>query len=159
MTRQERKHALNVAGEFFVAAELTRRGVMASVTYGNAKKADVVAISRQQSFAIVIEVKTTDKEEWVLGSKIPEASDDLWILVQVPDSQPPRYFVATAAELHDAVMRRHEAYLAKYRAKHNKEYPGNGVETVKMSEAKDFEAKWEKVLSRINGIQSANRMS
>jgi len=43
---QARKHAIGMAGEFFVTAELLRRGLLASVSYGNAKKADVVALSK-----------------------------------------------------------------------------------------------------------------
>ena len=51
MKSQQRKYNLSLAGDFFVAAELQRRGVMASVTYGNAKKADVVAFSPKISTA------------------------------------------------------------------------------------------------------------
>lgn len=39
MTAQSRKHTLGLSGEFLVAGELLRRGLHASVTYGNAKKA------------------------------------------------------------------------------------------------------------------------
>jgi hypothetical protein len=43
MSKQAQKYHLSLAGEFFVAAELQRRGVAAAVTYDNAKNADVVA--------------------------------------------------------------------------------------------------------------------
>jgi hypothetical protein len=35
---QSQKHSVGMAGEFFVTAELLRRGLLASVTFGNGKK-------------------------------------------------------------------------------------------------------------------------
>jgi hypothetical protein len=35
MSKQEQKYDLSLPGEFFVAAELQRRGISAAVTYGN----------------------------------------------------------------------------------------------------------------------------
>jgi len=35
MSKQNRKHALGIAGEYFVSAELNRRGIHASMTYGD----------------------------------------------------------------------------------------------------------------------------
>jgi len=37
MSKQAQKYHLSLAGEFYVAAELQRRGISAAVTYGNAK--------------------------------------------------------------------------------------------------------------------------
>ena len=56
---QQQKYSLNLAGEFYVAAELNRRGIFASVTYGAAKNADVLAFDQQSHQTAVIEVKTT----------------------------------------------------------------------------------------------------
>ena len=44
MSKQSTKHKLGLSGEFLVAGELLRRGITAAVTYGNAKKADVIAV-------------------------------------------------------------------------------------------------------------------
>lgn len=59
MKRQEEKYHLSMAGEFFVAAQLQRLGVSASVTYGNAKSADVVAFAKDKDIAVIIEVKSS----------------------------------------------------------------------------------------------------
>jgi hypothetical protein len=56
-SKQEQKYMLSLAGEFLVAGELLRRNMTAAVTYGNAKRADVVAVSGRS--AVPIEVKTT----------------------------------------------------------------------------------------------------
>ncbi len=37
MSKQSRKHLIGFAGEFLVAGDLLRLGVMAALTYGNAK--------------------------------------------------------------------------------------------------------------------------
>ena len=55
--KQAQKHMLGLAGEFLVAGELLRRNITAAVSYGNAKKADVVAMLGRS--AIWLEVKTT----------------------------------------------------------------------------------------------------
>jgi hypothetical protein len=65
MSTQLQKYHLSLAGEFFVAAELQRRGISAAVTYGYAKSADVVAFSMSGEKAVVIEVKSTSQLKWV----------------------------------------------------------------------------------------------
>ncbi len=51
----------NLAGEFLVAAELNRRHILCSVTYGAAKSADVFAFSDDSGRVVRVEVKSTDK--------------------------------------------------------------------------------------------------
>ncbi len=131
--RQSRKHAIGIAGEFLVAGELLRRGIMASVTYGNAKKADVIASN--ESLAVPIEVKSTSAGKWVLGA-LPEASTRVWVLVHLPAdvAQSPEYFVLTSKELRDIVIPNHEAYCRKYLEKHGKLFHGNGVSSITRAE-------------------------
>jgi hypothetical protein len=38
MSTKNRKHTFGIAGEYFVSAELNRRGIHASMTYGNMAK-------------------------------------------------------------------------------------------------------------------------
>jgi hypothetical protein len=97
--KQERKYMLSLAGEFLVAGELLRRNLNAAVTYGNAKKADVVAVSGRS--ACTIEVKTTQQQKWVVGGKVPEPDGSIWVLVYLPDDpQPAEFFILTGFELH-----------------------------------------------------------
>src|SRR5450756_2419270 len=113
--------------EFLVAGELLRRGIMAAVTYGNAKKADVVAIHEGRS--ATIEVKTTSESRWVLGNALPPEGASRWVLVHLPTdlTQSPEYFVLTGTELRGAVQPRHDAYNAAYMAKHGEPYSKLGV--------------------------------
>jgi len=133
MSRQSKKHAIGLAGEFLVAGELQRREIVAAVTYGNAKKADVIAVAGDR--AIVIEVKTTSQPKWTLGNHLPEADSTIWVLVYIPkeDSDSPSYYVLTGKELHRLMLPEHRAYLAKYRKKNGKEFTGKGVYSIKRS--------------------------
>ena len=124
---QQQKYALNLAGEFYVAAELNRRGIFASVTYGAAKNADVLAFDQQSRKTAVIEVKTTasPNRKWITGQhSIDESSISsqlFWVLVLVPVPEDangsPRFFVFTSQELVEKVSENHAAYRARYQEK------------------------------------------
>ncbi len=98
-SEQERKYILGLSGEFLVAGELLQRNVKAAVTYGNAKKADVVAVSGRS--ACPIEVKTTQQSKWNVGNTIPEANQSIWVLVYLPpdEMKPVEFFILTGREL------------------------------------------------------------
>jgi hypothetical protein len=144
------KHTTGMAGEFLVAGELLRRGVMAAVTYGNAKKADVVAFAEGRS--VMLEVKSTSEPKWVLGGTLPADGPTLWVLVYLPAdlTKVPEYFILTGADLRRAVLPRHQKYMDGYRAKHGAEYAGKGVVSVRRSELDPrCLGAWEKVLEAL----------
>lgn len=146
MSKQSQKHTTGLAGEFLVAGELLRRGIMAAVTYGNAKKADVIAINERK--AATLEVKSTSQAKWVLGGQLPAGTSDIWVLVHLPndESASPEYFVLTSTELRELVLPQHEAYNKKYREKHGKEYYANGVVSIQRKLLNDSHRNaWEKV--------------
>lgn len=124
---QEQKYSTGLAGEFLVAGELLRRGFMAAVTYGTAKKADVLVA--HETRAARLEVKSTPGSKWVIGKNLPEPSGAIWVLVYLPPdtSQSPSYFVLTSAELRAILKPEHDAYHARYRAKHGRDYDKKGV--------------------------------
>ena len=84
-----------------------------------------------------------------------EPSEKPWVFVHVPEeeSASPRYFVLTAAELHQVLSKRHHDYLVRYRNKHGKEFSGAGVIKLLMSEAAPFEGKWLKLIRQVHGTQ------
>lgn len=144
-SEQQRKYRISLAGELLVAGELLRRGVTAAVTYGNAKKADVIAVFGNR--AISIEVKTTQKDKWVVGGQTPPASDDIWVFVYLPEDgrKPPKFCVLTAAEMHPILNARDLAYQERYRRKHGVEYSARGVVSLPRSAVEAYEGKWDKV--------------
>ena len=130
MSNQSRKHPTGLAGEFLVAGELLRCGIMTRATYGNAKKADVIVISG--ATVAWLEVKSTSQSKWVLGGELPPGNSSIWVLVYLPqdESASPEYSVLTSAELRRLALQGHEAYNKKYREKHRKEYSSKGVVSV-----------------------------
>lgn len=103
---------------------------MAAVTFGNAKKADVIAVEGDR--ATSLEVKTTFESKWVLGGAVPEDTSSLWVLVHLPtvDTESPEYFILTGErkatrcsprqfELHEAQQR----LFLRPRSVENDEHP------------------------------------
>ena len=60
-----------VAGEYFAAAELSRRGYVASITLRNTKGIDIIATNEEGSKTINIQVKTSGLKTrgWILNKK------------------------------------------------------------------------------------------
>ena len=164
---QEEKIFLNLAGEFAVASELNRRRVLASVTYGASKSADIFATNRDMSRIVRIEVKTTKKQKWPIGEKATRpkssAADVIWVLVLLPEpllgsasddtqrgAHTPRYFVLTAQEIYTAYKWGADEYLASYATRHGKPFDEKrGVPNVLLKNVEQFEGQWEKIVSRL----------
>lgn len=150
MTKQNDKYQLSIAGEFFVAAQLQRLGVSASVTYGNAKRADVVAVSRETGKAVAIEVKSSNKSRWPVGSRVPVSSRQPWVFVHFPTEshEPPEFFVLLQSDLHVLLEPAETSYMQRYREKHGKEYGEDkvGVAAASRKEILQFKDNWKCIL-------------
>jgi len=164
---QEDKIFLNLAGEFAVASELNRRRVLASVTYGASKSADIFATNRDMTRTVRIEVKTTQKRKWPIGVKgtklPPQSADVIWVLVLLPEplvgsatddtqrgAHTPRFFVLTAQEIYAAYKGGADRFLASYQIRHGKPFDeGRGVPNVGLEAVEKFEGQWEKIVSRL----------
>ncbi|MDA1050182.1 MAG: hypothetical protein O3C40_06845 [Planctomycetota bacterium] len=100
------KYHLNLAGEYRVCAELLKRELFATVTYGNKKGADIYAIGSNRR-AAVIEVKASNSNRFVTsfyqkykGLDLPHP--DFWVLYSLrsdPDGLAERFFVLAHEEL------------------------------------------------------------
>ncbi len=87
-----------VAGEYFVAAELTTRGYIASITMRNTRGVDILCSNSDVSKEVGIQVKTnsSSKREWMLNEKAEDyfADNLFYIFVNLnSNKQPPDYFV------------------------------------------------------------------
>ena len=155
---QQQKYSLNLAGEFYVAAELNRRDIFASVTYGAAKNADVLAFDQHSRQTAGIEVKTTARpnKKWITGQHSIDKNSIhaqlFWVLVLVPSweelDNAPRFFVFTSKELVEKVSENHDAYRARYREKHDTPFQDSaGVYSFSLGEAEAMQAEgqWAKI--------------
>jgi hypothetical protein len=145
MNKQSKKLKLSLAGEFLVAGELLRRGITAVVTYGNAKKADVIAVWNDKT--LHIEVKTTSQTKWVIGKSIPENDDTIWILVFIPEDEAksPSYFVLKGSDLNKILLPIYESYNKDYPKKDGKPSERKGVYSVSQQLVEDTLADWSKI--------------
>jgi len=89
-----------MAGVYYVAAELSRLGYIASVTTRNAKAADIVAMNDKTSMTVAIQVKTCDVS----------TSDSYWLLSKGDRQKKPINFVYVFVKLHKD--KAHDFYVA-----------------------------------------------
>ena len=100
------KYYLNLAGEYRVCAELLKRGIFATVTFGNMKGADIIAVGPNRR-AAVIEVKASNSTRFVTGFYQKYKTADVehpafWVLYSVRsdgDAFTERFFVLSHEEL------------------------------------------------------------
>jgi hypothetical protein len=152
MSKQRKKYNLAMCGEYYVAGELHRRGIPASITYGNAKKADVIATSESGESVTVIEVKTTSQTKWVVGQYVPKPSEKIWVFVHVPNdsSFPPSFYILTQSEIADILAPLDAQYRQRYKEKHGVEYGDKpGVCSLKRTQIEGYQGRWEKIADRI----------
>ena len=65
-----------VAGEYFVAAELSRRGYIATLTLRNARGIDIIVADSDSTRSVGIQVKTSQSPgaAWLASKKVEEAT-------------------------------------------------------------------------------------
>jgi hypothetical protein len=83
-----------LAGEFFVAAELLKRGLQTSVTFGNAKQIDLFAHNSQTGKRFNIQVKALRKKNYfpINSAKIEKKQIYVFVLLNKP-GEAVQYFV------------------------------------------------------------------
>lgn len=103
------------AGEFFVAAELERRGLTASVLMRNTKDFDILAINRETNNQYAIQVKTTTKRDWILSKKSEEKVEDnvIYIFVKINGLETPEYHIVPSWIVSETLKKSHQEWLLK----------------------------------------------
>lgn len=98
MNKETSSLLAGVAGEYFVAAELSRRGYIASITLRNTKGIDIVCSNQEATKTVSIQVKTTRESTrtWILDKKAENyrAKNLFYVFVTLNNGKrPPDYFV------------------------------------------------------------------
>lgn len=110
------------AGEHFVAAEINRRGAIATPFSGNMPGIDIIAFdaSRQREVYVQVKTKTKSKFIWhmsVPDKKIREPKDEKEFFVFVDlgtgSTASPGYWIAPRSWVENAVYKGHHAWLKK----------------------------------------------
>lgn len=110
------KQLSGIAGEYYVAAELSRRGMMAAITLRNADSIDILTSLPDNSKQLSIQVKSTqNKRRWLLTQKVENnyADNMFYIFVNIPDDNlsRPEFFVIHSKELADIIKIGHQKWL------------------------------------------------
>ncbi len=89
-----------LAGELFVAAELLKRGLQTSITFGNAKAIDLLAYNPHTERTFTVQVKTirTRNVFPIAHEKINSNHVYVFVILNKPDEQV-RYFIVSGNDL------------------------------------------------------------
>ena len=106
-----------VSGEYFVAAELSKRGYIASITLRNTKGIDILATNSEATKTANIQVKTSQGKSrfWILTEKAESyhATGLFYIFVNLRGlSDRPEYFIVPSKTVASSVKRFHVKWLA-----------------------------------------------
>lgn len=107
-----------VSGEYFVAAELSRRGYVASMTLRNTRGMDVIATNTNASRSVGLSVKTnkTSKKDWMVNEKAESFHSDnlFYVFVNLKGvGQSPDFHVVPSKVVAATVYASHRAWLSK----------------------------------------------
>ena len=159
MTQKSRLSTIltGVSGEYFVAAELSRRGCIASITLRNTRGVDILAMTEDGKKSVAIQVKTNqdNKKEWILNEKAEEARAEnlFYVFVNLHGlAGVAEYHVVSSDVVSEYCQRTHEDYLAK---------PGRKGQKHKDSSMRKFSDRSGKYLGRwdILGLGLASAVS
>lgn len=106
-----------VAGEYFVAAELSRRGYVASISLRNTRGIDILATNAEASRTITIQCKTnqTGKKQWVLGEQAEafHSPTHFYIFVKLGSlDQRPAYYIVPSRIVAERIAADHKKWLS-----------------------------------------------
>ncbi|NWN81803.1 MAG: hypothetical protein HLX48_02245 [Halomonas sp.] len=154
-------------GEFLVAAELNRRGLLATPFSGNVPHYDIIA-SGEHGGHLPIQVKAVNKYTWqfdvsrfveisfdgdkqILGQRLPTPYPDLFcVFVAIGDDhKSDRYFIFTWRALVDTIIDHHQRYLDKHSGVRPKN-PRSTHCSIAMPELQKFENDWDLIVRAVH---------
>ena len=105
-----------VAGEYFVASELSRRGYIASITLRNTRGIDILASDADATRQVAIQVKTNQgsKPEWVLNKKAENfySGNLFYVFVNLKSPEErPDFYIVPSRRVSDFVKNDHQNWL------------------------------------------------
>jgi hypothetical protein len=106
-----------VAGEYFVAAELSRRGFIASISLRNTRGVDILATNQSGSRSITIQCKTSQKRQkgWLLNEKSENFVSDnhFYVFVSLGKvGERPQYHVVPSRAVAEQLKTDHRKWLS-----------------------------------------------
>lgn len=147
-------------GEYLVASELSRRGLIATTFTGNVPHYDIIA-STDKGKHISVQVKTSNSSNWqfakvdqfveikfkkhvqIAGKCLPSPVENLvFVLVKLGSYGSDKFYICTWPELADVISRHHSGYLAKHNGVRPKRWDSLHT-AIDVSHISHFENRWE----------------
>ncbi len=105
-----------VAGEYFVAAELSRRGYIASISLRNTRGIDILATTQDSSRSVTIQCKTnqTTARKWLLNEKSERFESDSHVYIFVALGKlttRPRFHIVPSKVVAERIRKGHRRWL------------------------------------------------
>lgn len=103
------------SGEYFVAAELSRHGYIASVTLKNTKGIDVLVSNENATKTLGIQVKTNqgERKAWLLNEKAEDfyANNLYYVFVNLRGDKQPLFYIVPSKIVSDQIKLSHKEWL------------------------------------------------
>ena len=107
---------VGIAGEYLVAAELSRRGYVASLTLRNTRGIDILASNKDATKSVGIQVKTSQRAtaDWVMTKKAEQdlAENLFYVFVSLPPHAPASFHIVPRKLVGQYVRESHRRWLA-----------------------------------------------
>lgn len=136
------RNSSHLAGEYFVAAELYRRGYSVAMTLGNAKAIDLFA--ERDARTVNVQVKAIRNKKSVGWPIMRDAIKDniIYVFICINDpGQPPEYYICTSEEARERT----------------KQYSTRGI--VDLSRVRDdqYRERWDKIENALTAVAGPAR--
>ena len=106
-----------VAGEYFVAAELSRMGHIASVTLRNTRGIDILCSNADSSKQVSIQVKTrfSKGHSWQMHKKDEEffSAKHFYVFVSLNGGNPPDFYIVPSKTVANFLKTSHRKWMKK----------------------------------------------
>jgi hypothetical protein len=134
-----------VAGEYLVAAELSRRGYVATLTLRNTRGIDILASNTDATKSVGIQVKARQgaTADWVLSAKAEQdvAENLCYVFVRLPPGVPASFHIVPRRVVAAYVRAEHE----RWRATPGRRGQAHGVSGVRLFRDRDntYKDRWD----------------
>ena len=147
-------------GEYLVASELSRRGLIATTFTGNVPHYDIIA-STKKGKHISVQVKTISGSTWqfsrvdqfveiklnkpvqIVGECLPSPVDNLvFVFVKLGKYGSDKFYICTWSELTEIIFQTHSEYLAKHNGVRPKRWDSLHT-AISEKQIAHFENRWD----------------
>ena len=154
---KENTVSIGNSGEYFVAAELERRGFTAAVPMSNTKDFDILAINRATYRQVALQVKTNrgKGKYWLLNKKSEElcGKDVYYVLISLNELEQPEYYIVESTIIAESMKKGYQQWIQEEGKKDKRHettmrkfaFDVSGVNNVLGLKSVDYKNRWDKL--------------